>query len=90
MAIKHNVVQKMTWVWGWIGKECFPSTGAPLIDCQRRTLPPPLNSGANAAPVSVQALPVQFHYSAGTDVGRGTLETTGNRVFDIMSHTWVE
>ena len=33
---------------------------------------PWLNSGANAAPVSVQALPVQWHYSAGTDVGRGS------------------
>ena len=40
--------------------------------------------------ISVQALPVQFHYSAGTDVGRGSFETTGNRVLDIMSHTWDE
>ena len=52
------------------------------------TLAPPFNSGANAAPVSVQTLPVQCHYSAGTDVGRGSLEATGNRMFDIMSHTW--
>ena len=69
-------------------KECFPSTGALLIDCQGGTLAPPFKSGANAAPVSVQTLPVQCHYSAGTDVGRGSPETTGNRVFDIMSHTW--
>ena len=26
--------------------------------------------------------------SAGTDVGRGSLETTGNRVLDIMCLTW--
>ena len=32
--------------------------------------PGSFNSGANAAPVSVQALPVECHYSAGTDVGR--------------------
>ena len=38
------------------------------------TLAPPLNSGANAAPVSMQALPVQCHYSAGTDVVAVTLE----------------
>ena len=88
MAIKDNVVQKMTWVWGWIGKECFFSTGAPLNDCQWRMLALPFNSGVNAAPASVQALPVQCHYSAGTDVGRGSLETTGNRVLDIMYHTW--
>ena len=43
-------------------------------------LAPTFNSGANAAPVSVQTLPVQCHYSAGPDVGRGSLETTGNRV----------
>ena len=74
-----------------MGKECFPSTGAPLINCQRRTMAPPFNSGANAVPVLVQALPVQGHYSAGTDVGRrDSLETTGNRVFDIISHTWDE
>ena len=51
-------------------------------DCQRLTLVPPLNSGAYAAPLSVQC-----HYSAITDAGRGNLETTGNRVFDIsFSH----
>ena len=88
MAIKHNVVQNMTWVWGCIGKECFPSTGAPLIDCQPWSLAPPFNSGANTAPVSMQTRPVQCHYSVGTDVGRDSLETTGNRVFDIMSHMW--
>ena len=38
MAIKHNVVQKMTWVSGWIGKECFPSTGKWNESCFR----PPL------------------------------------------------
>ena len=48
--------------------------------CQRRTLVPLFNSGANAALVSVHALPVQSHYSAGTDVGRGSLETTDNSV----------
>ena len=64
----------------------FPSIGAQLINWQWHTLAPPFNSGANAATVSVQTLPVQCHYSAGTDVGRGSLETTGNRLFDIMSH----
>ena len=49
------------------------------------TLDPPFNSSANAGPVSVQAVSVQCHYSEGTDVGRCSLETTGNRVFDIMS-----
>ena len=53
-------------------------------DCQRHTLVPPFNSGANAAPVSIQVLPVHCHYSGGTDVGHGSVETTGNRVFDIM------
>ena len=43
--------------------------------CHRCTLVPLFNSGANAAFVSVQTLPVQIHYSAGTDVGRGSLET---------------
>ena len=28
--------------------------------------------------------------SAGADVGRGSLETTGNRVLDIMRLTWGE
>ena len=37
---------------------------------------PPFNSGANAAPVTMQALPVQCHHSAGTDVGCGCPETT--------------
>ena len=54
-------------------------------DCQRDALAPLLNSGANTAPASVQC-----HYSAGTDFGCGILETTGNRVFDIMSRTWDE
>ena len=40
------------------------------VDCQRYTPAPPFNSGANAASVSVPALPVQCHYSAGTDVSR--------------------
>ena len=71
MAIKHNVVQEMTWV--WIGKECFRTTGSPLIDCQWRPLAPLFNSGASAAHVSVQALPVQCRYSTGTHVGRGSL-----------------
>ena len=30
-----------------------------------------------------QTLPVQCHYSAGTDVGRESLGTSGNRVFDV-------
>ena len=51
-------------------------------------LDPPLNSGANAAPVSVQALAVQCHYHAGTDVGRGSLETTGNRVSGRPGMPW--
>ena len=55
-------------------------------DYQRHTLAPLFNSHANAAPVSMQALPVQCHYSAGTDIGCGALETTYNRMFD-MSHT---
>ena len=55
--------------------------------CQQRTLVPPLNSDANAAPVSVQALLVQCHYSAVTDVGLNRLETTGSRVLDIIFHT---
>ena len=46
------------------------------IDCQQRTLVPPFNSGANAASVPG---------SAGTDVGRGSLETTGN-VCHYVSH----
>ena len=33
---------------------------------------------------------MRCHYSAGTGVGRGSFETTGNRVLDIMSHTWDE
>ena len=37
---------------------------------------------------SIPGLPVQCHYSACTDVGLGSLETTGNRVFDIMSPMW--
>ena len=57
------------------------------VDCQRRALVPLFNSGNNAAPVSVQALPVQRRYSAGTNVGRGSFETTGNRVLDIMCLT---
>ena len=44
----------------------------------------PLNSSANAAPVSTQALSVQCHYRTVTDVGRGNLEETGKRVFDII------
>ena len=48
------------------------------------------NSVANAAPVSVQALSVQCHYSSGTDVGRDSLETTDNRVLDIMCLKWDE
>ena len=57
------------------------------------TLVPPFNSGANAAPVSVQALPVQCHYSThgtGTAVGRGSSKTTSDRVLDIMCLTWGE
>ena len=66
-----------------------------LADCQQRTLAPPLNIGANAAPISVHALsvhalPVQCHYSTGTDVRRGSLETNGNRVLDIICLTWDE
>ena len=56
-------------------------------DCQRYTLVPPFSSGANPAPVSVHTLPLQCHYSAGTDVGRGSLRTTSNTVFDTMSLT---
>ena len=59
-------------------------------DCEHRILAPPFNSDANAAPVSVQTLQVQCHYSAGTDVGRGSLEITGNRVLDILCLTWDE
>ena len=62
----------------------FPSTDASLIACQRRTLAPPFNSGVNAASVSVQC-----HYSAGTDVGHGSLETTGNGLLDIKSHNGI-
>ena len=57
------------------------------VYCQQRTLVPPFNSGANAALVSVQVLPVHSHYSAGTDGGRGSLESTGNRVSDLMCLT---
>ena len=49
-------------------------------NCHQRTLAPPFNSGLIAAIVSVQALPVRCHYSAGTDIGRGSIETTGNIV----------
>ena len=44
------------------------------------SLVPPFNSGPNAPPASVQALPVQCHCqciiiaSAGTDVGHGSLK----------------
>ena len=58
-------------------------------DCQV-TLVPPFNSGAKAAPVTVHVLPVQCYYSPGTDVGCGSLETTGHKVFAIMSLTWDE
>ena len=55
------------------------------------TLVLPLNSGANAAPASVAALPVKCHYSAGTGDGRGSLGTPGNRVFDTcLSRAWRE
>ena len=57
-------------------------------DCQRPTLVPPFNSCDDAVPVSVQALAVKCHYNAGTDVSRGSLETTDNRVLDIMCLTW--
>ena len=30
----------------------------------------------------------QCSVTTGTDVGRCSLETTGNIVFDMMSHTW--
>ena len=40
--------------------------------------------------VLVQALPVQCHYSAATDVGRGSLKTIGNRVLDNMCVTWIK
>ena len=60
------------------------------IDCLWHILVPLFNSSANAAIVSVQALPVVCHYNAGTNVGRGSLETIGNRVFDIMPLTWDE
>ena len=46
-------------------------------DCQRHTLVSPLNSGANAAPISVQALPVP----AVVALKRPAI------VFDIMSLT---
>ena len=59
-------------------------------DCQRCTFVPPFNTSANAAPVSVQALPVRCPYSAGTDVGRGSLETADNRVLNSMCLTWDE
>ena len=64
-------------------------TGICSVCCQRHTLASSFNRSSTAAPVSVQALPVQCHYSAGTHVGRGSLETD-NRVFHIMSHTWDE
>ena len=36
------------------GKECFPSTGVPLIDCKRGTLVSPFNSSVNAAPILME------------------------------------
>ena len=59
-------------------------------DRQRLTPAPLFNSCAKAAPVSVQVLPVQFHYSAGTDVCRGILETTDKKVLDSMCLKWDE
>ena len=58
------------------------------VDGQRCTLARLFKSSANAAPVSVQALPVQCRYNTGTDVGRGSLETTGNRVLDIIGRIY--
>ena len=57
------------------------------VDCQGGTLVPPFNSDADAALVSVQALPVQCHYSADTDVGFGIIETIGNSLLDTMCLT---
>ena len=46
------------------------------------------NTCANAAPVSVKALPVQCDYSAGTDVGRGSLETTMLDITCLTRDEW--
>ena len=91
MAIKYNVVQKMTWIWGRICKEYFLSTGAPLIDCQRRTLAPLCNSGANAASVSVQTLPVLCHYSGHGGLTKPTMPyhpTLTSSYVHHSSHRW--
>ena len=45
-------------------------------DCQQCTLVPSFNSVANAALISVQALPVQSHHRARTDVDLCSFETT--------------
>ena len=58
------------------GKLQPPSVGYNIwTNCQRFTLVPPLNSGANSAPTSVQVLVLAM-------VG------TSYRVFDSMSLTW--
>ena len=57
-------------------------------DRQCHTLVPPLNSSINEACVSVQALPAQCHYSAGTGVVRSSLETTDK--IECSTYTWDE
>ena len=56
-------------------------------DCQRRTLVPPFNSGANVYSYHIAAgtaIAVSLLHSAGNDVGCGSLETTGNRVYGSL------
>ena len=78
-------------VWqNYIGRKYAGSSFYLLVTHIQRTLVSPFKSVGNTATVSVHALPVQCHYSAGTDVGRDGLEKTGNIVFEIMLLTWNE
>ena len=54
-------------------------------DCEWPAMVPPFDNGANAARISPGAVS-----SAGTDVGRGSLDKTGNRVLHNMCLTWDE
>ena len=60
-------------------REAAAST-CPRVDCQQYTLDPPFNSGANAAPVSMQALPAVQELLLAVVA---CFETTGN-----MCLTW--